>query len=1653
MNLDNMLLAADTANMEAGGKSFFEKAGDALTAGTAGAVVSGLASIYNTVTTPARMMGAEVEEIDTVKVLENVNANWARYYEDNKGVIDTVGFIGGSFIPGGLAVKALNAVRNGRSAGAFANALGYTSRRQAHYLDAALKDLATSGTDVFTTLNRNKLASMAFGAADNVLQAAVYETATAVAMNQSPLLVNENWSDISWDIVKTSLAGGLLGGGIEALWTNKIVRDAGKLVERGGRKYDTLDALEKMGLSFGDEAFSMMDSVLRLPEKVLDTDKAIPFVYRLNGKDVTAQLPVGELYDKKLADTFNKGLELFQGKLANVVRSDTTVGAPFATSMVEIVQTGRKLGKTETEIREELGTYLFNLRNVEGLGASPVDVTKEVVYFTPGATISSISDLATIFGPKRVSAADKGYRIVGDVADTKLGVVGVHAPSLKDGFAAGYDIMLLSNGKFRVNPGSQIYRQVSSKDDDVVRLVYNTRTKETGDSAVATAADMATADRKFQTSAKGVTSGSFVFEFSKDAFEATIDSIRATARHAWAAQQVKSLDNTTIAWNDFSLLDRLYEFGKTEVNKSFASIRTQTGEVVPVQTITSLREFISNAKQEQLRTLLEKAQEAGDVADVRNLAYVLNVEESWVRKAIELEFRGGEELRGKDLFRPLESYTRRENLLLTYNKPPALENGEAFPTGMLGYEYRKKLAIDRANEAAAAVLGKAGSRFLDIGAGDLRQRFDATGTGASGAGFSNANYDDPARVWAQDVGRATHLTKQEFRNAAIDALQPAAQEVIVRKNKELGAVLTRVRLSEDRVTLWGDRLVDLPSLKAYRKLEEQVLAGTAKPEALEKFGFKLNVQLEESTAAFLRSYHEGHRQWLKNQRILASAQGRTLPWDDEALYLPPINTRKVPYFAFVREVDNKVFGSSEVAMITARTPEELQRLANQVRADHPQLRVIFKGDTEDYFKARGDYEFGSGLNAPALDPLLRKEGKLGDFLPTLEPEAVVEEFIQFIANREDNLVRSAVQVKYGQTFAELRFLSNQYSKLAESKFTFLGKLQRQGIRDPFGDYMRTALDISKRAEFTLWHEANEFVDALGTRAYSAVERTYLDAKAGKTDWEEANRYLEKVGLGQPFKSQEAYLLAQSGSDKSLIKQAVAKGNMLLANVALRLDAANALINVISSPILIGTEVSSIRRSLAKDPALLSKFNEQLAVQQGEVSVPSTMKLLYTAVRNFWSPQKRELAARYLDIGAVRDDVSKFHDMMEDLALTPKMVPSAWAKKVDEWTEKGATLTGNNGAEQFTRFVAADVMRQITQPVVDAGKMTVKEQNAFISIFVNRAQGNYISSQRPIMFQGVIGAAIGLFQTYQFNMFQQLFRHIENRDGRTLAVAAGLQGSLFGLNGLPMFDAINTHLIGMANINEGHHDAYSMAVRAGGKELGDAALYGLVSAFPAFTDKMPSLYTRGDLNPRHLTIVPTSFADIPIVQAAGRLGSAIWGMGNQIVQGGNFGNALMHGLEHNGISRPLAGLAQVVQGESTTSKGSLISSQQDLLSISTAARLLGAKPMDESVAMNHRFRLRAYEAADRERIEKLGVVIKQKIRDGGLTEEDVLDFAGKYAAAGGRIEQYGAALQRWMKTATQSDVNILMRAHRSVYGQRMMEVMGGDPLDDLTTAQE
>lgn len=1651
------LSATDTANIQAGGRSWVEKVGDALTKGTGGALVSGWSALYNTGVDGYNYFGGHAERMDTARTLTEFDTRWGQYYKENAQVIDTVGFIGGSIIPGGLAVKGLNAYRRGTAAGAFGRALNYTAVRQQFYLDRALADLATEGGTVFTRLNKNKLASMGWGVADNVLQTAAFEIAAASAMKASPLLDEQSWSDISWDIVKTSLAGGVLGGGIEALFTNRIYKDATKLIDSKQRKYDTFSTLKDMGLQYGDEAFSAMDSLFKLPKEVLENDKLLKFTYRLNGATRETTLDTSNLLDKALQRTVRSAMQEFEGTLTRSMGGDVTTGQPFARAMLKLVQEGKAAGKSDNDIRERLGDYLFNLKSVAPIGDNATTFEREVVFLNPKASIKD--GIGKAFSTARTPGGDKSYRIVGDMGAMKLAALGIDADTQKAAWDAGFDMVLKTDGTLAVNPASRIIRPTPDPITGPINAFFNTKTGAVTPEVVPTIADIATKEAPLVIGSK-VAAGNRQFQFSTNTFADPSDSVEATARHLWAST-LQTIGGKVSA-RDISVLERL-RINPEAAAPDLVLVLDDVGTEISWSELyrqSNFDNWLMNRKLLMLQDELEKG-----TPNVRELAYRLNVEQKWVEDAIAAEFNptthtftnGAPDLM-QGAFRSLDEYAERENVILRYNHVE--DSGGGFVTGLQAYHTRVKLAQEQTKNASKAVLGDDFDLLLDVDSATLSGLADRRGSGASLFGFANADYGDTLRMWAQDTGKNVHLIAQRRTNAALTAIQPqlAAIKNEPRAAAELAAVVNRLRRSPEKYVLAPEDygfpagyVLDREIFKlrttdpqAFAAIKEQALSGTQGN--LKAFRVENPLVID-----FLKQHMALNARRLDEKKVLYNAQGVTTNYDANTLYVPPVDTRKFPYFAFVRPKEGKIFGTSDVSMITARSDAELLKLAEQVG---PDFDVIFKKDTERYFKAKGDYDYQRSINEPTINSELARQGKLGDFAPSLTPEDILEDFVQWHQRQETQLVRDAVSTRYAQTIAELQHLSAEYTKASTSKAEHISKLMGRTIADPFDDYIKTALDVSKRSEFTLLHQANEFVDALGTRAYRAVEGAFLDARKGEMDWNEANALMERYGLGRPYKDAESFFSAQTAADRNLIKTALNKANMLLATVTLRFDWAHSLVNIISTPIMLGTELSAIRRSIEKDPELVGALAELTTTKiPGQAAaVPSMSKLISRGVKNFFSGERNALLDRYQRIGAVKDVLSQYHEMVDDLSILPGLTPSKYAAKVDRWVERSADFFGNNFSEQLTRFVTADVMRQLTEPIVKKGSMSVQEQNAFMSIFVNRVQGNYIASQRPIAFQGTLGGAVGLFQTYAFNLFQQLFRHIENRDLKTVATLGALQTTVFGLNGLPLFEAVNTHLIGNASINDGHRDVYSFATQAAGKEMGDWLMYGTASAFPLFGDKGPALYTRGDLNPRHITVIPVSPLDVPAVDGSIRFVSNLLDTGKKLVAGADLSSALLEGLEHNGVSRPLAGIAQAIQGYSTTSKGSLISASNDFFSVTNAARIAGAKPMDEAVALNTKFRLEAYKAADRDRLEKLGEVVKTKLRKGQqLSEEEHLDFMASYAASGGRVENYSAAIQRWSRDANESVVNQLAEKHRTPYGQRMIEVMGGERLEDFNGA--
>lgn len=1676
---DSLVYGAESTAIQAGDLSFGQKA----LAFGAGAVTSGLASLYNTAVAAGGLVGIEAEEMNTVKVLESLDLNWANYYKDNQNAVDIVGFIGTAMLPGSLAVKGLNVIRNGSNVGAVGRSLNFFRTKQAQALERATAELAQEGGSAFTRLNRNKLSMMGWETADQVLQASVFELGVALTMKQSPLLADDSWWEVGKGIATGAALGGVIGGGIGALGINKAFKNAVTRIDEKTTQYSAITGVNELNLTGGDKAYALLDAITRLPADILDKDKILELTFPLGSGPVSKQVDISTVLKNAAKQSTKVAKEEFEISLRSLVAGEglTDVQQPFAEMVLKKYTELVAKDAPPSIIREELGDVLFNLKSVSAAIEEPAIRADQLFYFkkaiTPEelANLKSVEDLRDLqtstvpFGPKNQKYKNAYVYAGRNLEEERIALIGREGdngvPNLKSAWDEGYTLAISPDGSLNINTQSPVWRKVNDPVLDSKRYL-NTRLGTYTEDVVLTAADRAApgktlriTDNAVEIPYKNSTRRIQMNEKLPDNMSLEV----ATARHAWAGALPDSALPRTVSASDISLLERLRSVDEeilSEIDILAADGSSLSGLDIESILLTSKVRGIENAL-------------AAGTVDIRELAYRFNTTEAWIEKVIGAEF-GAAIPRFSDLAegmsRDLKEFSKRENLLVTYDRPQqftalnsvdenmpwkqkrdvimsqAREAGGQFVTGELAYAYRVQQAVRATDNSSSAVLGFDKWSLLPKLDQDIAKLANSLGAGATLLGSSNASYGEILKLGAQTVGKHTHQWIQQASDDVAAAFASVSTKLLNNKPAaaEVGIVTSILRNDPGKFVWEGDRLVrrELVGIKDPAKR-------AAKELELEDAGERTYINITSADAReFLKVHTSLNADRVAKEQVLINARGMTSNKDPAVAYAPPVDTNYFQHFVFVRPIEGKAFGTSEVAMVFGRNAAELQ--ARVAKIDRTQFDVITKDGSERYFKAKGAYDFDQTINERNIDSELRRTGALADFFPETRAENIIEDYLRWHQNQSSKLIRNAVESKYAQQIEELRALGRNYVEFATSKFSGTLRSSKSQINNPYDDFVKTMLDVSKRSEYTFFHQANEFVDALGTRAYQILSDVTGKAQKGLLPWDEANKIAEKHGIRGPYASAEDYFLSNTPRDRNLIKEGVAKANTLLANLVLRFDFAQSVMNVVSTPLLLGTELASIRTLVKRDDELAGMLRQltEVAVPGtgGAKTVPSTMKLLHGAVANFFGPNKAALLQRYRDNGDIKDVLSLYHSALSDLSLSPNF--KVFSEGVEKATEKVATLTGNNWSEQFTRFVSADVMRQLTDPLVQKGVLDVPTQNAYISTFVNRVQGNYISSQRPIIFQGVLGGAIGLFQTYSFNLLQQLLRHVENKDRRAIATLFGLQAGLFGLNGTPLFDAINTHIVGNAAINDGHYDAYSLAPQIVGKEFGDWLLYGTVSAFPGFGDSWPALYTRGDINPRHMTILPMTPSQIPAIDASTRFVTNLMDMGSKLLGGADISNTLLQGLEHNGINRPLAGIAQIAQGQSTTSRGGLISASSDFDLVANASRILGAKPMDEAVALNNLYRVKAYQAADQDRMEALGERVKMSLTKGQMPDSETIDqFFQDYTSIGGRPEQFNRTLQRWMKDSNISVIEQMRAKINSPYGQRLNEIMGGVPLED------
>lgn len=1663
------LTASDTVDLQQG---TFSRMYDASTKGIVDAAISGGLSIYNTFLDYGGKEATRTED-----VINQYDTAYGDYYQDNKETIDLAGFVGTSFIPGSAGMKALKLAQAGKAAGPISRALSLAGSKKEQYFEQAMAELARSGGTITGSVTAAKRAQLGWALADQTLTAAAGELAIVATMNDSPIFEGADAWDFAKNVAIGAAFGGVVGGLLESAGTRGILKQAQSKIESNRRLFDTVFDPIKMGLSKGDETAIFAENIVKLPDDYFNTN----FNYELGGVKKTRVLDTSEAFKGLRARAEKVAFDNLALKFNELAEGGDVTGQATFKFILNKVKSLRDSGQSADLIADEVNGYLSGVKKISSLTEESASALPPKQFFINEKPKGLTDFFSDVYGGEAGTTGKTAYYLTtNDPTKIKFGSVArLGIDSADEAFELGYDAVFTRAGKVSVNPKSQVIRKTP---DAALNNKYflDLETGSLSPEIVLTGGDLLKTAEDFKWSKGKVTiKGNDYQQADSVSSKLGASTVEQSARFMWASKLDDAyFKGKSIAWDDFALLDRMKNLPEEFKNSKDISIKLADGRDIQLSDLLNTSSYVNELKLEWLTQELGKGRKG---YDIREIANAVNAERSWVEDAISSNFEKSKQL--LDQVRPLQKYFEPQTVQLEWDAgaKQAIYSGAAvgpnhYSTAILGHQYNLMTRERELDNAFRAVLGEDADRFLDAPK-DLSTQVSERGAGASMFGASNADYGRQAELFVQDTGKQTALVSQKYKDETIGAMASQINAVrdSLEASAELGILTTALRRDARRYYLDKIdsvdgptyRLVDREAMKLFEKgkfddLDEAIdyLKTTSTPENRIRGSYEIK---HLQTGDFLDTSAKVNATRVQKQTSLLNSMGLSRELDSRSIYVPPVDTKRYPYFAFV-VAKERVGAATDLAMITAKTEDQLRQLAGKVGDDH---EVIFKQDTAKFFKARGQYDYQLQINESSVNSALQKKGVLGNFFPETRGENVLEDYVRWHGNASDNLVRTAVQVKNRQFFSELGFLSEQFQSASTSAAKGLGVLRKQ-IADPFQDYVKTALNLSKQSEYPIINSLNEFVDRIGTSSYTALDnfrQEFFNSK-GKdlVSLQKANELIESTGLGTPYKTMEDYLVANEKFPRNLIKQSFQKVNMWLATTTLRFDFVNSVINTISTPIMLGTELASIRTLIAKDVEAAGKLAELTSIKvPGQLgSVPSTTKLLGNAIGNFFGKDKAALLQRYKDNGDIKEVAQLYHEVLDDLSYKALRTSGEWNKKVDAAIEKGAAITGNNFSEEFTRFISADVMRQLSDPVVEAGKMTVKEQNAYISSFVNRVQGNYIYSQRPIVFQGTTGAAVGLFQTYAFNVLQQLFRHVENRDKRAVLTFAGLQSSIYGMNGLPFFDAINQHLIGSASGNTEHTDAYSAIPRAN-KELGDWLLYGTASAFPMFGEKSPALYTRGDINPRHLSIIPINPLDIPAVNASIKLATSIADFGKQAANGADLSSSFLQALEHHGWNRPLAGFAQVLAGQTTTGKGSLVSAANDLETTSMLSRIpdrmihfggigriMGARPMDEAVALNNLYRNKSYEAMDRARIEALGQAVKTKLSNNQAPTPNEMDsFMESYVKSGGRIETFSSSIQRWSKDANVSVVNQLAQKTGSSYGRKMQQLMGGTELKDYS----
>lgn len=759
----------------------------------------------------------------------------------------------------------------------------------------------------------------------------------------------------------------------------------------------------------------------------------------------------------------------------------------------------------------------------------------------------------------------------------------------------------------------------------------------------------------------------------------------------------------------------------------------------------------------------------------------------------------------------------------------------------------------------------------------------------------------------------------------------------------------------------------------------------------------------DKTDALLQEMQAKGRELYHMKNTIHEVLGKN-DMSDIGFWAPSINPRD----KFISYVFNKSTGKT--AMLWGNTAEELAEAERVFITTVPEgrfgkeIQLITKSDQRAYNALHG-------RNDAVTMEIANVEMQKGGAAASANIKANTDAFTE-LAEGYEHYIGSQVRQMADIAMHDVTDLLDRMSDVNQHYFKdqALSPVKKMVTQpeDAARVIKNTLLGNTNLNEYTGWRNVNQSFEtglSLGVSAVSKVwdtltgplKRVKIGGKKElaaedlqKLDYETLAKELEKQGVVNPWAAYddaaaEMYGLAKLADHKDASKRLVYASNAFAATVALRIgELAQPLVNAMSLPIL---------TSLAIANRMPDSF---MGVAKGTAKV-SGVQVMYEGVRAMHDPKFKHLGDLWEKRGYFKPLVSEATNI---LSMARGFQPGA-ITQVERALDSGMVNMMSKPADfsesvvrKTTMYTGAMLAKRLYPELDDVG-VTI-----FARDFMDRAVGNYHASQRPVFFQGTMGVAMGLFQTYMLTLGQSVYRGLELKNYKALGKAALIQSGIFGAQSLPGFHTISEKI--GEHFSDDNVDLQTGTYRALNDKLANFVLYGLPSNIGSLDKGGAAFYTRGEISPRVPNVVGGGIDNLVgvnmVMQTVDMASHVASSFGNDLP---DVARAFGEALSMQSMSRPLARLSELGTGYSVTRQGNTVATPEEVWTpTGIISRVLSTRPLQEAKLREAQHLNSHYGSLDREARSEVTKELKTAIRNDSLNDDLLARLADDYISKGG-----------------------------------------------------